>query len=120
MAAPVPPVVVPAKPTPAPVATKRKAGSDLTEPADKKSKTVHATPEPDLPKSAQAGGVINLIANRFSSPFPIADSQFVIIDTADIGWYGTIWDTLLSAIYPDGNFVAANVITRADFILVCR
>lgn len=115
MAAPVPPVVVPAEPTPAPVATKRKAGSDLTEPADKKSKTVHLTPEPDLPKSAQAGGVINLIANRFSSPFLIADSQFVIIDTADIGW-----DTLLSAIYPDGNFVAANVITRADFILVCR
>lgn len=120
MAAPVPPVVVPAEPTPAPVATKRKAGSDLTEPADKKSKTVHATPEPDFPKSAQPGGVINLIANRFSSPFPIADSQFVVIDTADIGWYGTIWDTLLSAIYPDGNFVAANVITRDSFILVCR
>lgn len=81
---------------------------------------MHTTQEPDIPKSSQAGGVINLIDNRFSSPFPIADSQFVVIDTANIGWYGTIWDTLLSAIYPDGNFVADNVITGADLILVCR
>lgn len=99
---------------------KRKAGSDLTEPADKKTKTVQQTKEPDTFKSTQPGGIINLIANRFSSPFLIADTQFVVVDTAAINWFGTIWDTLISAIYPDGNFVIENVITRDNFILVCH
>nr|QIJ56919.1 hypothetical protein [Scaphoideus titanus-associated partiti-like virus 1] len=99
---------------------KRKAGSDLTEPADKKSKVVVRQTEPDILPQSQPGGILKLLANHFGSPFPIADTHFVVINTADVSWYGTIWDTLLSAIYPDGNFVAANVITRNNFILVCR
>lgn len=120
MATAAPPAAVPEEAAPSTSGQKRKAGSDLTEPADKKSQTVTVTKEPDTFKSTQPGGIINLIANRFSSPFPTADTQFVIVNTADISWYGTIWDTLISAIYPDGNFVAENVITRDNFILVCR
>lgn len=120
MATAVNPTATPEEPAPSVAGIKRKAGSDLTEPADKKTKTVTVTKEQDTFKSTQPGGIINLIANRFSSPFPIADTQFVIVNTADISWYGTIWDTLISAIYPDANFVADNVITMANFVLVCR
>lgn len=120
MATAVNPTAVPEEPVPSTSGTKRKAGSDLTEPADKKSKTVQQNKEPDTFKSTQPGGIINLIANRFNSPFPIADTQFVIVNTADISWFGTIWDTLISAINPDGNFIAENVITRGNFVLVCR
>lgn len=76
MATAVNPTAVPEEPVPSTSGAKRKAGSELTEPADKKSKTEHMTKEPDTFKSTQPGGIINLIANRFSSPFPIADTQF--------------------------------------------
>lgn len=74
MATAVNPTAAPVEPVPSAPGNKRKAGSDLTEPADKKTKVVHQTQEPDLFKSTQPGGIINLIANRFSSPFPVADT----------------------------------------------
>lgn len=101
--------------------TKRKAGSDMTEPADKKSKTVVRHAEPEGNQRSMPGGILAALANHFGSPFPTADTQYVEVLTDNMsGWFGTIWDSLISAIYPDGNFVEANVITRNNFILVCR
>lgn len=103
--------------------TRKRKGSDLTQPADKKAKVIAKTREPDNPAAPHSnpGGILSQICNRFSSPFPIADTHFVVINTADMaGWYESIWRSLVDAIYPDHRFHAAGVITQANFVLVCR
>lgn len=102
---------------------KRPASSaDLTEPADKKSWMIKTptTSEPDSVRSAP-GGIMNMIANRFSSPFPVADAYFVIVNTANMnGWFSSLRNAMLEAIYPDSRYEETNVITDENVRLMCR
>lgn len=108
---------------PQPGAVKRPAPSDMTEPADKKAKSsvTRTTPSDDALRRPAPSGIIDLMASRFSTPFPMLPTVYVIVNTADMSeYFGTIWDSLVCVIYPDGTFEAANIITRDQFILVCR
>lgn len=111
------------EPVARPSGTNFPAGNDLTEPADKKTHTmISGKPNSGQRSSSDPGsGVLAHMANRFSTPFPHANTQTVQVKTADmVNYFGTIWDSLTTAIYPDSSFEPAGLITRDNFILVCR
>ena len=94
-------------------------GSDMTEPADKKSRAIVST-EPDVHGEPHSG-VLSLLASRFSSLFPVAATQYVEVLTDDMaGYFGSLWDTLLCAVYPGYNHDDTAVINQGDFVLICR
>lgn len=105
----------------APVGTKRKADSDLTQPADKKTKTMRQS-EPDSGlHPSPSSGVLSQIASRFTAPFPVATSQYVTVDTANMAsYFSSLFNALVTVIYPDSTYEPQNMITIDQFVLVCR
>lgn len=100
----------------------KRPASDMTEPADKKSRT-RTTHEVGIPGShpSASGGILMHIANRFGTPIPLADTQFIRIDTSGMtGYFESLWDALVTAIYPDSSYDDTGVISAQNFSNVCR
>lgn len=102
-------------------AAKRAKTSDLTQPADKKSRTVVPSEPDSRSHGPPSSGIITLITNRFSSPFPCASTAYVPVLTANFtGYFKSLWTSLVEVIYPDQNYVTAHVISEDNFVKVCR
>ncbi|XP_051164972.1 uncharacterized protein LOC127283899 [Leptopilina boulardi] len=101
---------------------------DLTESADKKSRTRERSTS-DKPTTMQAptaaSGLYALclrtLSTRFSTPVSIAETQMhVVVTSTWIPYFRSIWISLTSVLYPDGHFHATGIINQADFVAICR
>ncbi len=73
------------------------------------------------PFRSEAGGLLNTLRNRLSPPFPVANTQYVIVDTALMAaYFASLRNAMIVAIYPDERFLPTDVITADHFTLVCR
>lgn len=125
------------------MATKRPAESDLSEAADKKSRSMssdavhHATaartsssastsePAPTLSevpyRHTSAGGIISTLARSISSPFPVYDMQEVTVTSSNYeAYFKHLRMDLINAVFPDSAVDPPNIISADDFVIVCR
>lgn len=104
-----------------PSTKKAKGSSDMTEFTTKAKTVIHSEPDTSVRSSRTSGGILAMLANRFSSPFPIALTAYITVDTENmVPYFKSMWDSLIEAIYPDQNYVSANFISADNFALVYR
>lgn len=108
--------------------SKRPATSDLTQPADKKSKTVTPTDRKvvhrgsvDASFSNAPSNFIRLVPALLHEPSIITEPVFITVRTANLeSYFGSLWHSLTTGLYPDSSFKPANIISEDDFKIVCR
>lgn len=78
--------------------------------------------EPPHTRNHIPEGILTQLAGCLSGPAPCHDDVHVIVNTENyIPWFHTLYETIVYLVYPDFDPVAQlNVITEANFTLVCR
>lgn len=107
---------------------KRAASVSTVEPPEAKTKATvktmfvgpkeEASAKPPRPESDKR---IANIGAHLSTPYPIVDDIFLVVDTAKMEtFFKYVWTAIVNCIYPDSRFTTSGLISQANFVLVCR
>jgi len=80
-------------------------------------------PGKDVPRAREASdlGLLAQLSNRLSAPYSTLDTIYVQVETAAMGdFFASIRNALIEQVYLDSVDLPANLISVADWIIVCR
>lgn len=66
-------------------------------------------------------GILATMANRFTHPAPLLETSYIVVNTVNYAaYFASLYNSIVTVLYPDSSQVVARMITPDHFVLVCR